>query len=157
MDICYRVPGNSQLLVIEAKPRKQFMRYRQLDGRHKEAGGQLFACIKNGKLHIVVATQPSRFDIRTRFGFKPNRGMERRTINQMYAKGLHFIGDWHTHPEPLAQPSLIDIENIKNIFTQSVHQLGGMLMVIVGTDSALEGMYVGLCNEKGCVQLKCVS
>lgn len=58
----------------------------------------------------------------------------------MRARGLHFIGDWHTHPEEVPRPSLQDIKTTADCYKQSEHQLLGFLMVIVGTKEFPEGL-----------------
>ena len=45
----------------------------------------------------------------------------------MHAKGLHFVGDWHTHPEAVPTPSSSDIRTIKEAVAKSRHHLHGFL------------------------------
>lgn len=80
--------------------------------------------------------------------FIPNRIAERREITRLFKSGLHYVGDWHTHPEPRPVPSETDAESFKDMYQKSRHNLASFVMIIVGTAASEEGLYVGLCNDK---------
>ena len=79
--------------------------------------------------------------------FIPNRMAERREIRREFKDGFHYVGDWHSHPEPSPTPSQIDIQSIREMYRRSRHGLASFLMVIVGTSPDESGLYVALCNE----------
>jgi proteasome lid subunit RPN8/RPN11 len=62
----------------------------------------------------------------------------------MHRKGLHFVGDWHTHPEPIPTPSPSDIRTIEEAVAKSRHHLHGFLMIVVGSSEFPIGLYVSL-------------
>lgn len=128
-------------------------KYRQLDSAAKEAGGQLFAKFEGVDTLIVEATIPKILDKRSRYEFKPNRLLQRLEIYQRYRQGLHFIGDWHTHPEKNPSPSNIDINDMQECFHLSTHNLHAFVMVIIGTVPAPEGLYVALVRNRSIVHL----
>ena len=130
-----------------------FMNYRQLTATAREAGGQLFAVIANGRIEVVAATGPYPVDKRGRFSFSPSRFKERLDIFCMYRRGLHYVGDWHTHPEPKPTPSSIDVANIREIFAKSRHHYSGILLVIVGQLPIPDGIYAAIANEDSVVQV----
>ncbi len=109
----------------------------------REIGGQLFARFEAGAIVVEVATVTSGRSRRTRFGFWPDREAERQDIERLFEDGLHYIGDWHSHPEPYPSPSRTDVCKMKEIFNQSEHQLQAMLMVIVGQTTFPKGLFVG--------------
>lgn len=123
-----------------------FDRFRQLSPRAKEAGGQLFARFEGADTILLEATPPNWLDRRSRNGFSPNRWMQQREIRNRHARGLHFVGDWHTHPEPIPHPSHDDIYSMIDCFGHSLHDLRAFVLVIVGTEPAPEGLYVALLN-----------
>jgi integrative and conjugative element protein (TIGR02256 family) len=127
--------------------------YRQLHAMSKEAGGQLFAKFHGSDTIIVEATQPKILDKRSRYGFKPNRMLQRLEIYDRYRKGLHFVGDWHTHPQDDPSPSNEDIMSMMECFHQSIHNLRAFLIVIMGKNPAPEGLYVALVQGKSVVDL----
>ena len=122
---------------------------RQIKRSDKEAGGQLFAHIEGDSWVVVLASGPRKSDWRHRFGFRPDRKRERAEIEEYFEAGLHYVGDWHTHPEPSPSPSSQDVESMNELVQKSQHELIGFLMVIVGQSDWPGGLYVSLhtrCN-----------
>lgn len=128
--------------VIEFSPASLaiFEKHRQRSQQHREIGGQLFAQFVDELMLIKVATvvRGSRF----RFAFQPDRRSEQKEIEQYFAEGLHYVGDWHTHPEANPQPSTPDIRKMRGIFNESEHQLPFMVMAIVGLAPSPGGLFV---------------
>lgn len=128
-------------------------RFRQKKRGDKEAGGQLFALFDGADTIISVASIPKWLDRRSRYGFHPNRWLQKREICAMHAKGLHFVGDWHTHPEPMPTPSQKDLTGMLDCVRQSEHDLRAFVMIIVGINPPPEGLYVALVQPEGSQQL----
>ncbi|WP_377894802.1 Mov34/MPN/PAD-1 family protein [Alteromonas sp. R78001] len=120
-----------------------FKEHMQVNEKDKEAGGQLFARVEGSQWFIERASGPFRQDTRSRFGFKPNRKREQKEIDLAFENGLHFVGDWHSHPEPVPTPSGQDRCSILDLFKNSEHQLEGFLMIIVGNNS-ISDLWVSL-------------
>lgn len=127
--------------------------YRQTGKKDKEAGGQLFARFDGADTLIDIATSPKWLDKRARYRFEPSKWMQQREIAAMHAKGLHFVGDWHTHPEPIPQPSELDLSSMQECFVRSIHDLRAFVLVIVGTQAGPEGFYVTLIEKQAHIQL----
>lgn len=137
--------GNSgQVLVLDKPTLRRMHRYRQVSRNALEAGGQLFARFEHGRVFVSEATGPRRRDVRTRTSYVPDRVSEQREIDARHKKGLHYVGDWHTHPEREPQPSGRDFESIKDCFLKSRHHLNAFVFVVVGTSDDLNGMHVSL-------------
>jgi len=122
-------------LIIQIDAAEVFLAHRQLRARDNESGGQLFGTVHEGAINIAKATGPSKNDWRSRFGFRPLRSREQRDIENMFKQGLHFLGNWHTHPEYRPTPSITDFQSISEEFLKSDHQLPFFLMAIVGLSS----------------------
>ncbi len=116
--------------------------YRQLRLWHCEAGGQLFANIRDKLIDVVEATGPRPTDRRSIFGYEPDRNAERREIKERFALGLHFVGDWHTHRQRFPEPSSTDIRSIGDTARLSDHNLAGFVLVVVGTAKFPAGLHV---------------
>lgn len=142
--IAYVVGNSGQTLILTDAVVAHFARYRQLTATSREAGGQLFARIIGNNILVERATGPRPSDRRSVFFFIPDRIAERREINGLFKAGLHYIGDWHTHPESQPQPSKTDTWSFRDMFRKSRHQLAGFVMVIVGTAAASAGLFVGV-------------
>lgn len=134
-----------------------FDMHRQCTGKHTEAGGQLFARFADITISIEKATGPRRTDRRSPWSFLPDRLAERREINLLFKQGLHFVGDWHTHPQTRPAPSGTDMASFREMFQRSRHELSYFVMVIVGTDPAPDGLFVALINGKRSLVLRPLS
>lgn len=134
----------SEILRIEPQALATIERFRQVGPSSPEAGGMLLASIVPGLVRVVCATEPAQQDKRARFSFRPALGPQQRTIDKQFKSGLHFIGEWHTHPEPWPQPSSVDLRSMSECFRSSKHQLAGLLMIILGTERSLEGVWVSI-------------
>ena len=115
----------------------------------REAGGQLFASIKNKRWTIAKATGPRPTDLRSRFSFRPDRKAEKAEILSFFQEGLHYVGDWHTHPQDVPSPSNTDMCNITDTVQASEHSLPGFLMIIVGRLPAPEGLWLSFHDIRG--------
>lgn len=140
----YPVSESVQSIILADEVLGHFARHRQLKCWQREAGGQLFA--RDGSSHLVIelATGPRKSDWRSRYGFIPDRKAERAEIKKLHAQGLHFVGDWHTHPQTRPKYSTRDAQSIADCFRQSSHQLNCFILIIVGQMSAPEGLEVSL-------------
>lgn len=127
--------------------------HRQRTRFQRENGGQLFACFVGDNLVIERATCVK--GVRSRFSFHPHRDEEQREIDALFGQGLHYVGDWHTHPEGTPTPSRPDRTKMLEIFRQSKHQLPYMLMGIVGLAPFPAGLFLGAVESRQIIQLSC--
>ena len=67
----------------------------------------------------------------------------------MHSLGLHFIGDWHTHPERIPAPSASDVRSIREAVTRSKHHLNGFVLLIAGIEVFPLGLFIGLYDAQG--------
>lgn len=146
--ISYNLGASGQRLVFSEQALARFARSRQLGLGDREAGGQLFARADGKDIRIVEATGLRLLDKRSRFSFRPDRKAEQGEIADRHSQGLHFVGDWHTHPEDIPTPSPRDVQSLADMFRRSTHRLNGMVMVIVGRSSAPEGLFVGVGDDQ---------
>jgi integrative and conjugative element protein (TIGR02256 family) len=145
--ISFNVGGSGQSLHLADAVLYHFNRYRQTRFWHREAGGLLFARFELPKIEVCEATGPRRTDRRTRYSYCPDERLEQREIEEMFARGLHFVGCWHTHPEDVASPSHVDIHNARDCVRRSRHALNGFVMVIVGHAALPRSLFVSVCDE----------
>ncbi len=122
--------------------------YRQT-GTKTEAGGLLFAeQLYSDVIEIKCVTTPSKLDLRSRFGFKPNKRAAQKTINKFFDEGFHYIGDWHSHSQDTPIPSPKDIKTIKDIFHKSKHHLNYLVLVILSSNNDFSKTYIALTDGK---------
>ena len=147
--IRYLAAGGTQVVELTDNALVQMTAHVQSRTHMAEAGGQLFAVLEEGVVRVVEALGPSCVDKRSRYSFEPSSWVAQRRIKAMHRRGLHYVGDWHTHPERLPTPSSDDRRAVLSLFKESRHALAGFLMVIVGTASAPEGLYVAIGSPAG--------
>lgn len=126
------LPNSKQSLVLCGDVLKTFLEARQTAPGDKETGGILLAEISNKEVRIVNATRAEKPASVSRFLFKPSLRKKRLVVKEAFEAGLHFAGEWHTHPEKNPTPSSIDEESMKDSFKRSKHELNSFIMVIVG-------------------------
>ncbi|MDP3603010.1 MAG: Mov34/MPN/PAD-1 family protein [Bosea sp. (in: a-proteobacteria)] len=128
---------------------RTFEAHRQMHFWHREAGGQLFGVTKSGHWTVMEATGPRTDDKRGRFSFWPSRAAEQKEIEAYHARGLEYLGDWHTHPESRPTPSLKDIDTIQDIVRKSQHHLPGFLLCIIGRSEFTAGLWMSFHDRVG--------
>jgi integrative and conjugative element protein (TIGR02256 family) len=121
-----------------------FETYRQQGHIKTEIGGQLFGEFIRNEIRVIRATGPNSADRHGGTWFKPNLGEHNIEIKRLFEQKLHFVGDWHTHPEPEPFPSSWDLESMEDCFRKSHHELKAFLMVIIGRQNFPKGMWVSL-------------
>ena len=147
--ITFRIGDSEQSLLLTPAVLNHIARHQQSDGALSEAGGQLFASFKGDQIRVEQATGPRTTDRRSRYGYIPDRRGEQEEIDRMHSLGLNFIGDWHTHPERVPNPSTSDIRSIREAVTRSTHHLNGFVLLIAGTEAFPLGLFVKLYGVRG--------
>ena len=145
----YPIGVSGQALVFTDPVVETFSKHRQLRFWQREAGGQLFGLFRGSKIEVVEATGPRRTDRRTRTSYVPDRRAEQREIDERFGRGLHFLGDWHTHPEKVPRPSSPDLASLDDTVRRSVHVMQAFVLVVVGQLPAPEGLHVSLFRGDG--------
>jgi integrative and conjugative element protein (TIGR02256 family) len=126
-----------------------FDAHRQRRFLSREAGGQLFARVRKNDWDIITATGPRAGDRRGRFSFWPHRASEQGEIFEHHARGLDYVGDWHTHPEDTPNPSTDDLTSIAEVVRRSTHHLPGFLLLIVGRRAFPDGLWASFHSVNG--------
>lgn len=149
----YTSDTDSGRIVLQDEVLAVFNRFRQRRRWQAEAGGQLFARFEGATTVVVEATPPSRFDLRRRMSFEPHRAAQQRQIHERFRRGLHFVGDWHSHPELDPTPSSLDVTSMKECLRRSRHDLKGLLLIIVGARCDVDNLWVGIVTMSDTVRL----
>lgn len=149
MQITFPLAGNGQRLVILGKVMDYLEKFRQTKSGMPEAGGQLFFKLVGNEIRICRATGPYVVDDRRPFGFLPNKEKQTADIKALFKEGLDFLGDWHTHPQKEPVPSQMDLDSMNECFAKSKHELDSFVMLILGTASGSQGLWVSLHYKDG--------
>lgn len=149
MALVARLPESSQCIVIEHSVLDHMAKHRQLAWYSREAGGQLFGTIGANEVVVCMARGPYRRDQRWRFSYRSNRKAAQRAIDEMSAKGLIYLGEWHTHPEEHPVASAADHDAMVRLMAASTTKLSSLLMLIQGRVSGVNGVAVYSSDPNG--------
>jgi len=140
--ILFQVGTSGETILFSDTVLAHLDKHRQTRWWHPEAGGLLFARFEGKRILIADISGPRRSDIRTAISYCPNRRAEQREINDRHRKGLHYVGDWHSHPEWRPSPSSRDERTMRSRVTQSRHELAGFVFAIIGLAPLPDGLKV---------------
>lgn len=105
--------------------------YRQLSGFSLEAAGVLIGERRGDHIVICDISEPGAGDFRERSRVNREGSHHQEKINIAFeasAGTLLYIGEWHTHPEDIPSPSLIDMKSWRS----SLRAPSPMILLIIG-------------------------
>lgn len=106
-----------------------------------ERGGILLGLRRGRHFQVNEATLPTRWDRGSMFSFRRSAAGHQAVAFRRWKSSRHttdWIGEWHSHPEPLPSPSSIDLRSWRDI---TRHRAAPMVFLILGYD----GLWLGLC------------
>lgn len=110
----------------------------------------MFASFDDPSVTMVSEiTGPRDTDKRSMYNYEPDRIAEKAEIRDRFARGLHFVGDWHTHRQRIPKPSGTDEHSIRELVRFSSHDLAGFVLVVVGQAPFPDGLHVSFHSKKG--------
>lgn len=114
----------------------QLDRFRQRWWWSREAGGVLLGrhLVDSADLWVDEATVPQRGDRRTRMTFYRSDAHRWLALQRWEESGgiCGHLGLWHTHPEPLPQPSHIDFADWRHALAADRFEGDSLVFLIVG-------------------------
>ena len=135
---------SGQRLNLTRRVLETFGTHRQSSASDLEAGGVLLARFDLPNVIIEEVTAPCSKDCRSRLAFVADQASRKKAVSRAYKKGLHFIGEWHTHPQTYPTPSARDLRSMNELFVKSRHELNFLVMIIVGNETPELSLWTGL-------------
>jgi len=120
----------------------KLIQFRQTNGCN-EAGGMLFGYVDESVVTIMDISTPNATDKRSPSGFVFGKNAVKKTIDEMYQNGFHYLGDWHTHSQIIPKPSHVDKQTIRKSFNKTNHDLELMIMLIL-SNKQFESSYLSV-------------
>lgn len=135
----FRRPDGTTLLIGEGAL-ATMLRYRQTKRRYPEAGGVLLGRHLLDVPHVVVdeVTAPTRGDCRLLTFFRRGRAAHQRVIDERWTASrgtCQYLGEWHTHPEPVPHASSVDMADWRRRLRTDVFDGDALVFLIVGTEA----------------------
>lgn len=114
--------------------------FRQGDRGDPEAGGVLLGRLIEESDDVVIdeVSVPSTGDRRGRTFFQRARRAAQKIVNRAWRKSRGtrvYLGEWHTHPEPVPHPSGQDFSDWYRIVRSARFEHDFLLFAIVGTQT----------------------
>lgn len=136
-------------VVISRRAYASMCGFRQ-SGQESEAGGILIGAFfpTKNEYRVCVATRPSRFDRRGRYFFHRDANNATRVARRFWTLSdgqLHYLGEWHSHPEPVPHPSITDKITMGKLRRESTSVAGCLMLVIIGQETD----WIGYWSESG--------
>lgn len=132
--------SGGQRIVIEQVVLHRLNGYRQRFPCSKEAGGQLFGSVSSQEVVVTLAVGPRRQDERTRLSFRSDPHAAQKEIERQHKIGNLYLGEWHTHAEPVPRYSGADRQTIDALVSRSKLNLSSLLLLIRGTATLPQGL-----------------
>jgi integrative and conjugative element protein (TIGR02256 family) len=114
------------------------LKHRQLQEGDPESGGVLVGRILHSGGYVVDrALGPNPGDRSTRYSFvrKRLKAQQQVVLEWEHSGGaVNYLGEWHTHPEPIPTPSLIDRIEWLRISRAATRTTPHLFFIIVGTE-----------------------
>jgi len=147
MNLRYAI-NETEFLELSETATSAFEAHKQVK-RRKEAGGILLGTVyPSERVLISEVTLPSRFDKAGLYFFDRSRRRAQQIVDRCWKRSSGecvYLGEWHTHPEPVPSPSGRDRMMIRNMFDQTQMEIDFLFLVVVGTEST----WVGIQNQDG--------
>jgi len=116
--------------------------YRQLNHDCTEAGGVLIGERRGQHIVVTHLSEPGQGDIRSRTRIERKGEHHQLKVDELFKQSdgfLVYLGEWHTHPEDLPQPSSTDIYS----WLEGLNGKESMVMLIVGREGVWLGKKIG--------------
>lgn len=98
------------------------------------------------KRYRISWVSPPCVKSNTRSGCERDATMANQYVKDDYERSEHtrsYIGEWHTHPEKVPNPSTVDYGSIVDNYQTATIVFPFLFMVIVGTESLHVSVYNG--------------
>lgn len=142
MSRVWRCHNHSQRLRIDDEVVRYFLGNRQFDDKDAEAGGQLFGTVSDVEVRVLKATGPYPRDSRSRYAYRSDAVSAQRAIKREAKNGLFYLGEWHTHPEDIPDPSGEDLATVNALRLRSRLNTSSILLIVVGLADIPDGLSV---------------
>ncbi|WP_158625073.1 Mov34/MPN/PAD-1 family protein [Corallococcus terminator] len=126
------------MVKIDSAPLMRMLELQQLEPHQLEAGGILLGrrILNSPDVVIDEVTCPLPGDRRRPLSFYRGRARHQQVIDERWKNSggtCLYLGEWHTHPEPIPSPSLVDLGDWNRRLREDRFEGSSLFFIIVGT------------------------
>lgn len=107
----------------------------------------------DGHVDITIVSGPYPTDRATRHSVRLDHQSCLADIAANFSQGLHFVGYWHTHPEPCPTLSGMDRRSLSRNLREGRLEIERMIAVVVGNRTGDSSIRAYLIDKATPVQL----
>jgi hypothetical protein len=144
----YQIPGALWSLEIPNATVKNLYAHAQRWFWSKESVGQLYSANLQAKVICIDEITKLRSTWSSHTSVQLDIAAVNKERADYFRNGLHCLGFWHTHPEPVPKPSDQDITMAADHAVAGRELYSGLVFIIVGTAPHPKG--VGVWVHDGC-------
>ncbi|MBL7706756.1 MAG: Mov34/MPN/PAD-1 family protein [Taibaiella sp.] len=117
----------------------------------KETGGIMFGqYLDNHSIaSILVISGPPKDSKRTQFSFVRGKAGVQKLVDDNWAEGGYYLGEWHYHPNASPEPSSQDIKQLHKIARDRRFNCPEPIMLIIGGKPGNFSINILLSNSGG--------
>ena len=129
-DLVFKADDDA-LVVILSEVVKILLSYRQLVDSNPESAGVIIGERRGVHLVVRMVSVPNFTDIRSRFSVNRIGKHHQEKVDTAFRESngtWQYLGEWHTHPEDIPSPSMVDYNSWKKYLCSP----DPLILIIVG-------------------------
>lgn len=146
--LAYALPNASWRLEIGPTALALLAAWRQTGFWSKESVGQLYSADLSGPVVKVAVVTRTAARWAARAGVQLDLQAARRERSEQFAKGLHCLGLWHSHPQDVPEPSPVDRVLANDHAKAGQPAFAGMVFAIIGRAEFPAGLGIWIADGK---------
>lgn len=123
--------ADDALVVILSEVVEILLSYRQLENSNPENAGVIIGERRGIHLVVRMVSVPNFSDIRSRFSVNRIGKHHQEKVDTAFRESngtWQYLGEWHTHPENIPSPSMVDYNSWKKYLSSP----DPLILIIVG-------------------------
>lgn len=129
-DLVFKAADDA-LVVILSEVVEILLSYRQLENSNPESAGVIIGERRGIHLVVRMVSVPNFSDIRSRFSVNRIGKHHQEKVDTAFRESngtWQYLGEWHTHPENIPSPSMVDYNSWKKYLSSP----DPLILIIVG-------------------------
>ncbi|RSO30454.1 CBASS system CD-NTase/cGAS isopeptidase Cap3 [Acinetobacter lactucae] len=129
-DLVFKADDDA-LVVILSEVVEILLSYRQLENSNPESAGVIIGERRGVHLVVRMVSVPNFSDIRSRFSVNRIGKHHQEKVDTAFRESngtWQYLGEWHTHPENIPSPSMVDYNSWKKYLSSP----NPLILIIVG-------------------------